>query len=51
MKRFSLSIPCEMQSKLEILKKEKFYNNTKAEMFRYLIKCSLDSSKTETKKA
>jgi len=42
MHRLMLSIPEELHNKLDALKKEKFYNDTKAEMYRFLIKNGLE---------
>lgn len=42
-KRTMVVINPEWEPDLEQLKKEKFYNNTQAEMFRYVIQVGLDT--------
>ncbi len=46
-KRMMISLNPEWEPKLNKLKKEKFYNSSKAEMFRYLIKIGLEALKDE----
>ena len=47
--RLSLSIPVELLPQLDAVKKEKFYNETKAEMYRFLIKSGLEVVSKEQK--
>lgn len=50
-KRAMITLCPEWEPRLEQLKKEQFYNDTKAEMFRYLISLginSLDESKRQS---
>ena len=47
--RITLSIPVELQPQLDSVKKEKFYNETKAEMYRFLIKKGLETVNKEQK--
>ena len=46
-KRTMVTLRPEWKSELDQLKKEKFYNDTQAEMFRYLIDLGLNSLKDE----
>lgn len=46
MKRLMVSITPELEPELDQLKKERFYNTTQAEMFRYLIALGLESVKS-----
>ena len=46
-KRAMISLRPEWEPELEKLKKEKFYNTTQAEMFRYLIRLGLNSLKND----
>lgn len=47
MKRFTISIPFEMESKLEKVKQETYYKSTQNEMIRDLIKRGLMQLKNE----
>ena len=49
-KRAMISLRPEWEPDLEKLKKEKFYNTTQAEMFRYLIRLGLNSLKNDADK-
>ncbi len=44
-KRISITIPIELQHKLDSLKKEGFYKESYSEMLRYLIEVGLQKSK------
>lgn len=46
-KRTMVTLRPEWELELDQLKKEQFYNETRAEMFRYIIACGLDTLKTE----
>ncbi len=48
-KRFMISVTPSMEADLDLLKKERFYNNSQAEMLRYVIGVGLESLKTEKK--
>ena len=50
-KRAMITLRPEWESELNLLKKEQFYNQTQAEMYRYLIQKGLDSLKTEQTKS
>lgn len=47
-KRAMITLRPEWEPELDRLKKEQFYNDTQAEMFRYLIGLGLDTLKNET---
>ena len=46
-KRTMITLRPEWEPELEQLKKERFYNETQAEMFRYLISLGLEALKTK----
>lgn len=46
-KRAMVTLRPEWEPELNRLKKEQFYNDTQAEMFRYLISLGLDALKAE----
>lgn len=48
-KRTVVTLRPEWEPMLDQLKKDRFYNDTQAEMFRYLIARGLESLKTENK--
>lgn len=43
LKRFMISVTPSMEADLNVLKKERFYNNSQAEMLRYVIGLGLKS--------
>ena len=43
LKRFMISVTPSMEADLDVLKKERFYNNSQAEMLRYVIDIGLKS--------
>lgn len=45
LKRFSISIPVDIEEELDTLKQKEFYNKTQSEMLRHLIKLGLKASK------
>jgi len=47
MKRLMVSITPDLETELDKLKQEQFYNTTQAEMFRYLIALGLDAAKSK----
>lgn len=49
MKRFTVSIPHDMESGLDALKKEKYYKTTRSEMIRDLLERGLESFHSEKK--
>lgn len=49
MKRFTISIPCDIESKLKQAKKETYYNSNQNEMIRDLIKRGLQQLNCEKK--
>ena len=46
-KRFMISVPSSMEADLDVLKKERFYNDSQAEMLSYVIGLGLKSLKKE----
>ena len=46
-KRTMITLRPEWESELDTLKKEQFYNETQAEMFRHIISCGLDVLRKE----
>lgn len=46
-KRFMISVTSSMEADLDALKKERFYNDSQAEMLRYVIGLGLKSLKRE----
>lgn len=48
LKRFMISVTPSMETDLDLLKKEQFYNNSQAEMLRYVIGLGLASIKEKT---
>lgn len=46
--RRMISVSSEWEEELEVLKKDKFYNSSYAEMYRYLLRIGLDNVKTYT---
>ena len=48
-KRAIITLRPEWEPKLDKLKKEQFYNDTKAEMFRYLIGLGMNSLEKDKK--
>lgn len=51
LKRFMISVTPSMEADLNVLKKERFYNNSQAEMLRYVIGMGLKSLKISEKNA
>lgn len=47
LKRFMISVTPNMEADLNVLKKERFYNDSQAEMLRYVIGVGLSSLNTE----
>ncbi len=44
-KRITFALPPEWAEELDQLKREQFYNETRAVMFRYIISCALETLK------
>lgn len=47
MKRFSISLTPDLEADLDALKKDKFYNNNRSDMIRFLITLGLETMKRE----
>ncbi|SPZ51231.1 Uncharacterised protein [Sarcina ventriculi] len=45
LRRFSISIPADIEKELDTLKQKEFYNKTQSEMLRHLIRLGVEASK------